>query len=172
MLLSRCRPLAALAVTLALAACVVPPAQEASSEPQSEASRHEGYYYPRVSSTETYRARAKTLEDSDRKRRLLFVTTLSQDQSELPYPPPYFMFAKGDEAEKLIIVGTHDGMLDTIYRARALLATFTYAVRQTPLFQEYEVDDFFTFYDLLKLLGFTQMTISDGRSFAHRVTIE
>jgi hypothetical protein len=174
----RSRPLAVLAATLALAACVAPPQSTPTTNPQAasgsgdEVSHHEGYYYPRITSTEIYKARAKTLEDSDRKRRLLFVTTLAQDQAELPFPPPYLMFAKGDDAEKLIIVATRDGMLDTLYRARALLATFTYAVRQTPLFQDYEVDDFFTFYDLLKLLGFTQVTISDGRNFSHRVTIE
>jgi hypothetical protein len=171
-------PVAALTLILALAACVAvdqadpaadaaQPASERGAEPS-----HEGYYYPRLTSSETYRARAKTLDESDRQRRLLFVSTLAAEQTELPYPPPYIMFAKGDEAEKLIIVATHDGPLDTVYRARALLAAFTSAARSTQLFQEMEVDDFFTFFDLLKLLGFKQLTVSDGRAFAHRVVIE
>ena len=37
------------------------------------ADRHEGYYYPTVTSRETYVARAITLPDSDRARRIGFI---------------------------------------------------------------------------------------------------
>jgi hypothetical protein len=170
----RSRPIAAVLALLVLAGCALPEAATEVPDVADSAgtSRHEGYYYPPLTSRETYKARAQTLPDSNRSRRLVFVSTLTAAQSELPYLPPYFMFAKGDEAEKLIIIATHDGPLDTIYRARALLASFTQAARETPVFQENGVDEFFTFYDLLKLLGFRQLTISDGKSFAHRVVID
>ena len=43
--------------------------------------------------------------------------------------------------------------------------------RATPLFQDYGVAEVFTFFDLLKILGFAQLTISDGDGFAHQVLI-
>ena len=72
----------------------------------------------------------------------------------------------------LIIVGLIDGQLNTIYRARALLATFTSVARATSFFQQNTQPDEATFLDLLKLLGFRQVTISDGRDFAHQIIID
>ncbi len=134
--------------------------------------RHAGYYYPPPGSTEVYEARALTLPDSDRSRRIGFVILMTQQLLSQPYPPDFAIFAKGEEAEKLIIVGLQDGRLDTIYRARALFATLTAVARDSELFRDYKVEDLFTFFDLCKLLGFTQITISDGRDFAHQVTIK
>ena len=133
--------------------------------------RHAGYYYPAPRSQEVYTARAKVLSDSDRKRRIAFVTALTIETLSQPYPPQYVVFAKGDDAEKLIIVATQDNTFNTIYRARALFAMLTAVARQTAFFQDFGVEDFFTFFDLAKLLGFTQITISDGNKFAHRVII-
>lgn len=146
-------------------------AQEApEGEPSDD--RHEGYYYPELSSQETYRARAQSLPDSDRTRRVGFVVELTQQMLKNPYPPDFVIFAKGTEVEKLILVAMRDGVIDTLYRARALLAMLTSVARATPLFKDYGVADYFTFFDLLKILGFEQLTISDGEAFAHQVTIE
>ena len=134
--------------------------------------RHDGYYYPTPQTIETYQARADTLEDSDRTRRIGFVVELTAQMLSNPYPPEFAVFAKGDQAEKLLIVAMRDGVIDTIYRARALLAMLTSVSRATPLFQDYGVAEVFTFFDLLKILGFAQLTISDGDSFAHPVLIE
>lgn len=139
---------------------------------QEGESRHEGYYYPKPAQVETYAARVGTLPDSDRLRRLGFVTGLTQQLTDARYAPSYAIFAKGDEAEKMIIVGLVDGQLNTIYRVRALLANFTALARLTPFFRENTVPDRATFFDLLKLLGFTQITITDGVAFAHQVLIE
>ena len=136
------------------------------------ADRHAGYYYPPPSTEETYTARARTLLNADRSLRLGFVNTVTAEQYARAYPPEYALFAKGDDAQKMIIVSLHDGAFDTIYRFRGLLAQLTATARRTEFFREYQVEDFFTFFDLLKLLGFTQLTISDGESFAHRVWIE
>jgi len=134
--------------------------------------RHAGYYYPKPASTETYTARARTLAGADRTQRIGFVTGVTLKQRERPHPPVLAMFAKGDEAEKLIIVGLEDGRLDTIYRARAVLAMLTATARTTPIFQEFQVEEIFTFLDLCKMLGFKQVTISDGENFAHQILIE
>jgi hypothetical protein len=133
--------------------------------------RHSGYYYPPPGSAEVYESRALTLADSDRARRLGFVTLMTGELLSQPYAPDYAVFAKGEEAEKLIIVGLQDGRLNTIFRARALFATLTAVARATDLFKDYRVQDVFTFFDLLKLLGFTQVTITDGVAFSHQVVI-
>jgi hypothetical protein len=143
-----------------------------ASAPAGAADRHVGYYYPPPQTIETYEARAETLEDSDRTRRIGFIVELTQQMLANPYAPQFVVFAKGEEAEKMLIVALQDGVIDTLYRARALLAMLTSVARATPLFQDYGVAEYFTFFDLLKILGFSQLTISDGDTFAHQVLIE
>jgi len=134
--------------------------------------RHAGYYYPEPTSFETYKARARTLQESSRRNRITFVTNLSTDLLKRPYAPEFSIFAKGSRAEKLIIVSTRGDAYDTLYRARGLLARLTSIARVSPLFKKHKVDAFFTFLDLCKLMGFRQLTISDGRHFAHQFKIE
>jgi hypothetical protein len=133
---------------------------------------HAGYYYPTPQTTETYEARVQTLAESDRSRRIGFVTGLTKQLLSQRFDPGYAIFAKGDDADKLIIVATEAGHFDTMYRARALLANLTAISRMTPFFQQYTLADQATFLDLLKLLGFKQVTISDGANFAHQITIK
>ena len=133
---------------------------------------HAGTYYPQPQTVETYEARATTLPDASRTQRLAFVTALTDQMLSNPYPPQFAIFAKGTNAEKLIIVGLYDNAYNTIYRARALFAMLTAVARTTKLFQEYKVEELFTFFDLCKLLGFEQITITDGREFAHQVIIK
>jgi hypothetical protein len=157
----------AVAVALLLVAPLgVAMAQEVSDD------RHAGYYYPEPQTTETYTARVVTLPDSDRVRRIGFVTGLTQQLLTAPYPPEYAVFAKGSEAEKMIIVALVDGRYDTLYRMRALMAMMTAQSRLSPFFQQNTLAEHATFYDLLKMLGFKQLTITDGDQVAHQVTIE
>lgn len=161
---------AALAVAIGMSLSVA--AAEAAPARARPADRLEGYYYPRVTSREVYVSRAQTLQDSTRARRLGFVSGLTQQLANMPYAPPYAIFAKGDDAARLIIVAYGDGQIDTVYRARALFAALTGLARLTPLFQQLQVEELFTFFDLCKLLGFSTITISDGRKFAHQVVLK
>lgn len=135
-------------------------------------SRHAGYYYPEPQSEEVYHPRAETLLEANRERRLGFVTGLTQSQTQAPYPMTHVMFAKGAESEKLIIVALQDGMFDTIFRARAFLAAMTASARTTPIFSDLQAETSYTFFDMAVLLGFEQITISDGKLFAHRIRLE
>ena len=147
-------------------------AQNTASSVDDDGDRHAGYYYPEPSSQEVYGARAETMPQASRGLRLGFVTGFTGKQLEATYPPPYVMFAKGTEAQKLIIVAMEDDRVNSIYRARALFAMMTAFSRGLPIFRENGVEDRFTFFDLAKLLGFEQITITDGHDFAHRVIIE
>ena len=133
--------------------------------------RHAGYYYPQPEIIEEYEARAPHLPESDRGRRLTFVSGIIRQIADEPYPPTYAIFAKGAEAEKLIIVGVRDGFYDTLYRTRALLAALTSLSRGTPLFQELDPEQHYTFFDLCYMLGFQQLTITNGREFAHQIVL-
>lgn len=134
--------------------------------------RQANYYYPPPQTHEEYKSIAATLVDSDRDRRLAFVTGMTQNMLNNPYPPTFAIFAKGDDAEKLIIVSVTDDGYNTLYRARALFATLTAIARLTPFFQQHAVEDVFNFFDMCKLLGFAQITWSDGKSLAHQVTLK
>jgi len=134
--------------------------------------RHAGYYYPEPTSSEVYEARALTVPEATRKGRIAFVTGITNEQNKAPYPPTAAIFAKGSEAEKLIIVALDDGRIDTLYRARAIFAQMTAVARLLPIFAQLGVEDYFTFFDLAKMLGFEQITISNGRDFAHQITIQ
>ncbi|MBX6322429.1 MAG: molybdopterin-guanine dinucleotide biosynthesis protein A [Rhodospirillaceae bacterium] len=154
--------------TLLLCAALAAPAAAAAQE----ADHHAGYYYPEPQSVETYTARVDTLPASDRLHRIVFATGVTQQLLKGRYAPPFAVFAKGDDADKLIIVALQDGPLDTLYRARAALANLTAMARVTAFFREHTTPENATFFDLLKLLGFKQLTVSDGVRFAHQVLIE
>ena len=147
------------------------PAAPAKPAAASE-DRYVGYYYPKPTSTEVFESAMQTIADVDRAQRIQFVTVVSQGTIQSAYRVPYAVFAKGEKADKMIIVGVQAGELNTIYRMRALLANMTTMSRLSPFFQERTVAEDATFFDLLKLLGFKELTITDGEKLTHQVTIK
>lgn len=157
---------ASLAVALAAAALL-------AARPAGADDRHAGYYYPPPDGPpEVYEARAEVLQEANRFSRIGFVTGIATENRKRPYPPVAVMFAKGEEAQKLIIVALQDGRIDTIYRARAIFADMTSVARLLPIFREMGVEDYFTFFDLCRMLGFEQITISNGRDFSHQILLQ
>jgi len=134
--------------------------------------RHIGYYYDAPTSQETYTARATPASDTNRAHRVAFVTGLETEVAKRGHPIPYAIFAKGAEAQKMIIVALQDGPMDTLYRARGVLANLTAQARLTPLLRENNVSDWFTFFDLCRVLGFEQITLSDGKTWTHQIFLE
>jgi hypothetical protein len=134
--------------------------------------RYIGYYYPKPTATETFESSMQTIAGAERAQRIQFVTVVSQGTIQSAYRVPYAVFAKGEKADRLIIVGLQQGELNTIYRMRALLANMTTMSRLSPFFQERTVAEDATFFDLLKLLGFRELTITDGEKATLQVTIK
>ena len=157
---------AGLALAMAFAA-----ASAGSAAAQDKADRYIGYYYPKPAAIETYKARAAILLGANRKSRISFIVYVVNERLQRPYPPTYSLFPKGGRAQKLIIVSNLPGQLNTIYRVRALLATMTSVARSLPIFREHSVEDDFTFLDLMKMLGFESVTISNGDSFTHQIIL-
>jgi len=134
--------------------------------------RYIGYYYPKPTATETFESTMQPIAGTERAQRIQFVTVVSQGTIQSAYRVPYAVFAKGEKADRLIIVGLQQGELNTIYRMRALLANMTTMSRLSPFFQERTVAEDATFFDLLKLLGFRELTITDGEKTTLQVTIK
>jgi hypothetical protein len=134
--------------------------------------RYIGYYYPKPTSTETFESTMQTIAGAERAQRIQFVTVVSQGTIQSAYRVPYAVFAKGEKADRMIIVGMQQGELNTVYRMRALLANMTTMSRLSPFFQERTVAEDATFFDLLKLLGFREVTVTDGEKVTHQVTIK
>lgn len=146
------------------------PATAPAAAPMTD--RLAGYYYPTPSSTETYESPLQTISGTERGQRIQFTTVVSQGTLQSPYRVPYAVFAKGDAADRLIIVGLVPGEMSTIYRMRGVLSNMTTQARTSPFLQERTVAEDVNFFDLLKLLGFRQVTITDGDKLAHQVTIK
>lgn len=162
-------PLSRIATSLSVAALVTVAAAFAVRADD----RHAEYYYPAPQSSEVYGARAEVLPEASRRSRIAFVTHVMNEMiRKNPYPPQYAIFAKGGEAEKMIIVSLSGDSYDTLYRMRALLAMLTAVARTTPLFKEERVEDYYTYLDLCKMLGFKLLTVSDGKRFAHQIRID
>lgn len=143
----------------------------AAAAPAAE-DKYVGYYYPKPTTVENYTSPMQMIAGAERQQRVQFVTVVSQGTIQSAYRVPYSVFVKGDKAEKLIIVGLQPGELNSIYRIRAILANMTTMSRLSPFFQERTVAEDANFYDLLKLLGFTQLTATDGEKFAYQVNIK
>ncbi|MCV0428579.1 MAG: hypothetical protein K5905_24240 [Roseibium sp.] len=132
---------------------------------------HAGYYYPEPQTSEAYISEVQTADDADKRSRAAFVIGLAAQQSKQNYTPGFHMFAKGTDLEKLIIVATGDGQYDTLYRLRALLASLTSMARSTELFARTNRPQELNFLDFCKLIGFTQVTVSNGKDLAHQIKV-
>lgn len=129
---------------------------------------HVGYYYPAVTSTEVF-DRVIRRPGSNRSVRVDFLTQLTQAQLAAPDNPLFIFSAKGETAADLIVVALDDDVFRTLYRARAVMAQMTSNIRNSPLFKQQDLQAVATFYDLLQMLEFDSLVITDGHSWTHRV---
>ncbi len=135
------------------------------------AAGRDSYYYPPVNSEEVFARELADAPPADRTVRVGFTTHITKAQLAAPESPRFVIFAKGDEAQHMIIIALDDEVFKTIYRARAVLAQLTSNARGAELFIN-EIRDDATWFDLAKLLGFDDMVISDGATWSHRVVFE
>ncbi len=157
--------------TSILALSLVIPIIIAANSSSAANDRYVGYYYPAPNQVELYCSRVPHLKDANKKRRVGFIIGIKDGMNKQPYESPYAVFAKGGESDKLIIIAKQDGYLGTVYRARALLADLSTSARTTPIFAQSQAPEELTFLDLISLLGFEKVTLSDGDAFAHQIVI-
>lgn len=131
--------------------------------------RHVGYYYPEITSEETFDRVVRASRGADKPVRIDFVNQITQAQLDAPESPRFVFFAKGETASTLILIALDDEVFSTLYRARAIMGQLTVSVRQSGFFQQQDLEYVATFYDLLQLIQFDELIISDGETWAHRV---
>ena len=131
--------------------------------------RYEGYYYPDVSSQEEFTRLIREGPAANKGVRVEFVTNLTVAQLAAPESPRFVFFAKGKDARHLNVIALDDDVFSTIYRARAVLAQMTSNMRNNAFFKDQGLEFVATFYDLLQLMEFDTLVISDGETWAHQV---
>ena len=132
----------------------------------------DSYYYPPVNSEEVFARDLAPAPPAGRAVRVGFATQVTKAQLAAPESPRFVIFAKGDEAQHMIVVALDDQVFKTIYRARAVLAQLTSNARGTDFFIDNGIEAHATWFDLAKLLGFEDMVISDGATWSPRVIFE
>ncbi|MHA1529876.1 MAG: hypothetical protein ACTSVG_12705 [Alphaproteobacteria bacterium] len=136
------------------------------------AAGRDSYYYPPIDSEEVFARDLGVAPPAGRAVRVGFTTQITKSQLAAPESPRFVIFAKGDEAQHMIIVALDNEVFRTIYRARAVLAQLTATARATDFFINNNIQDHATWFDLAKLLGFEDLVISDGATWSHRVIFE
>jgi len=135
------------------------------------AAGRDSYYYPPVNSEEVFVRDLALAPIPRRAVRVGLITRITRTQLAAPESPRFVIFAKGDEAKHMIIIALDDQVFKTVYRARAVLAQLTSNVRSADFFTS-NIEDYATWFDLAKLLGFDDLVISDGATWSHRVIFE
>lgn len=134
--------------------------------------RYVGYYFPEITSEETFDRLVRPADGVGKAVRIDFVNVLTSAQLDAPESPRFVFFSKGEGANTLILVALDDEVFSTIYRARAILAQLTVSVRQGGFFVQEDLQYVATFFDLLQLMAFDELIISDGQNWSHRVNFK
>ncbi|MFO7854950.1 MAG: hypothetical protein R6V44_06980 [Paracoccaceae bacterium] len=130
------------------------------------------YYHPPITSEETFTRNLIAGPPARKQDREGFVTLVTRAQLDAPANPTFSLFAKGTESDRLYMIALSDDEFRTLHRARAVLAQLTYNLRSTTFFQEQGLAVDATFFDMLQLLGFESLVVSDGMDWAHRIAFE
>ncbi len=131
--------------------------------------RYEGYYYPDVTSQEQFSRVIRQGPQSSKSVRVEFVTNLTAAQLAAPESPRFVFFAKGADAKHLNLIALDDDAFSTLYRARAVMAQMTSNMRNNDFFRAQGLEYVATFYDLLQIMEFDTLVISDGETWSHQV---
>ena len=132
----------------------------------------QGYYYPAITSEEVFERTMLDVQPGDPGDRVRFVINTTRTILQASGSPRYVIFEKGSEAQHMIIVALDDEVFATLYRARAVLAQLTAQVRGSEFFERTGMATEATWFDMVKLLGFEDVVVSDGREWAHRVMLK
>lgn len=157
-------------IALALAAALG--AGLASAPRAAAEEKYVGYYYPEITSEEVFDRVIAAAPPATAEVRSGFVTSITKAQLAAPESPRFVITEKGANSEHLIIIALDDEVFATLYRARAVLSQITSNFRGTDFFRNQNLHVKGTFYDMLQIMQFESLVISDGENWAHRVTIK
>lgn len=130
----------------------------------------DGYYYPQITSSEEFDRILVPTPDPSKDVRIDFVNSITKANVDSQSAPQFVFFAKGEFAQKLYIIAVNDDVFKTIYRARAVLARTTSILRSGNFLANLNLQNTGTFFDLLQMMHFKTLVLSDGETWAHKVT--
>lgn len=142
------------------------------SAPAKAEDKRAGYYYPAVTSEETFIRSLGNTPPANRAVRANFITEITKAQLEGSNDPKFVIFAKGAGAEHMVILAIDDEVFRTLYRARAVMAQLTSNARGTEFFKSNNLQFVATWFDLAKILGFEDIVVSDGVTWSHRILLK
>ena len=127
------------------------------------------YYFPDITSQETFDRVLVEGQEANKEVRVGFTTSITNAQLAAPESPRFVIFAKGAEAEKLIMVALDDEVFKTIYRARAMFAQLTSNVRANFFAGDERLAANATFFDMLQMMEFKSLVVTDGLTWTHKI---
>ena len=134
--------------------------------------RYVGYYHPEITSEETFSRVIAPSPPATAEIRSSFVTSITKAQLAAPESPRFVVTEKGDASDKMIIVALDDEVFSTLYRARGVLSQLTSNFRGTEFFRAQNLHVEGTFFDMLQIMQFESLIITDGETWAHKVTFD
>lgn len=134
--------------------------------------KYENYYYPPVTSEEVFTRVIAATPAANAEVRANFVTSITKAQLDAPENPRFSVFEKGQDSRKLIMIALDDEVFSTLFRARAQLSQITSNMRGTEFFRRQNLHVAGTFFDMIQIMGFESLVISDGETWAHQVRFD
>lgn len=140
-----------------------------TSGPGEAADRYAGYYFPEITSEEVFDRILVDVPAPAKEDRVRFIGAITKAQLEAPENPRFVIFPKGADSDTLIITALDDDVFKTLFRARAQMAQISANLRSSPFFRELNLDIEGTFFDMLQIMEFEALIVTDGETWSHRV---
>ena len=134
--------------------------------------KYVGYYYPEITSEETFSRVIAKSPPANAEVRSSFVTSITKAQLAAPESPRFVLTEKGKASDRLIITALDDDVFSTLYRARAVLSQLSSNFRGTDFFRSQDLHIDGTFFDMLQIMQFKSVVITDGETWSHKVTLK
>lgn len=131
-----------------------------------------GVYFPPPTSTERADIRFAAMAGVGPQQRQGFVDQVNLAASNPARPVPIVAQSVGADRQTLVLMHLGAEGPTTPYMARAILARLTSILRFAPAVTEMGLSSEFDVYNMAAVLGFQRIIVTDGRSFAHDVSLK
>ena len=129
-------------------------------------------FYPTPKVIENYKSRRRVLTSTQNKTRIAFVNNILRAFIHRDAKERVFVFAKGKNAENMIIMDSVNGNLNTIFKVRAFIEVLPVLLRNSPIYRKFKNSEIPPFLDLAKMNGFKTITFTDGDKYSFRFILK
>ena len=129
-------------------------------------------FYPTPKVIENYKSRRRVLTSTQNKTRIAFVNNILRAFIHRDAKERVFVFAKGKNAENMIIMDSVNGNLNTIFKVRAFIEVLPVLLRNSPIYRKFKNSEIPPFLDLAKMNGFKTVIFTDGDKYSFRFILK